>query len=69
MISIKNVLIATLFMSGSLLVLGGITAGNSKALFADEPNSEIDTSLSENQGNTSVETTQIETSSEQTVFD
>jgi hypothetical protein len=69
MISVKNVLIATLFMSGSLLALSGIMAGNSQALFADEPNSEIDNSVEPNQNDTSVETTDLYTSSEQVIFD
>jgi hypothetical protein len=69
MISTKNILIATLLMSGTLLALGGITAVNSGVLFADEPSSEIDTSLAENQSNPSVETTRSDDSLQQAVFD
>jgi hypothetical protein len=37
MISFKNVLIATLLMSGTVITIGAITAMSGNALFADEP--------------------------------
>ncbi|MGL5804362.1 MAG: hypothetical protein ACRC2R_22705 [Xenococcaceae cyanobacterium] len=37
MISLKNVLIATLLMSGTVITIGAITAMSSNALFANMP--------------------------------